>query len=90
MEAVVEKVATAHNISKKAAKELVHGVLDAIQSEVAAGNKVAFLGFGTFEKVHKKERESFNPATKTKVKYPATDVPKFKAGSKFKAAVKGA
>lgn len=89
MEAVVEKVASAHSISKAAAKELVKAVLEAIQSEVAAGNKVAFLGFGTFEKAHRKERESFNPATKSKVTYPATDVPKFKAGSKFKAAVKG-
>lgn len=89
MENVVEKVAAKHDISKKAAKELVQSVIGSIQEEVAEGRKVAFIGFGSFEKVHKKERRSFNPASKQLQTYPATDVPKFKAGSKFKAAVKG-
>jgi nucleoid DNA-binding protein len=88
MENVVEKLAAKHEISKKAAKELVLSVLDIIQTSVAAGETVRFIGFGTFEKVAKKERTSFNPASKKLETYPATTVPKFKPGSKFKAAVK--
>lgn len=88
MENVVEKLATKHSIPKKAAKELLSSVIEIIQSEVAAGNAVRFIGFGSFEKVQKKERKSFNPASKKLETYPATSVPKFKAGTKFKAAVK--
>lgn len=89
MENVVEKLAAKHNISKKDAKAVVHSFLEAVTEELKVGNKVAFLGFGTFEKVHKAERQSFNPKEKKVVTVPATDVPKFKAGSKLKAAVKG-
>lgn len=89
MDNVVEKLVAKHeNLTKKAAKELVNDTIAAIQELVAAGEAVRFIGFGTFEKVAKKERKSFNPASKELVTYPATVVPKFKAGTKFKAAVK--
>lgn len=88
MENVVEKLAVKHEIPKKAAKEFLSSVIEIIQAEVAAGNAVRFIGFGTFEKVAKAERKSFNPASKKLETYPATHVPKFKAGTKFKAAVK--
>ncbi len=89
MDNVVEKLVAKHEgLTKKAAKELVQDTIAAIQELVAAGEAVRFIGFGTFEKVAKKERQSFNPASKKLETYPATTVPKFKAGTKFKAAVK--
>ncbi len=88
MENVVEKIVAKHGMPKKAAKELVSDVIASIQELVAKGEAVRFIGFGTFEKVAKAERKSFNPASKQLETYPATVIPKFKAGTKFKAAVK--
>lgn len=88
MEAIVERIAAKHSISKAAAKELVKTFLEEVVTEVKTVGKVAFIGFGTFEKVAKKERQSYNPREKKVVTVPATVLAKFKAGSKFKEAVK--
>lgn len=88
MEAIVERIAAKHNISKAAAKELVKTFLEEVVTEVKTTGKVSFIGFGSFEKVEKKERLSYNPREKKVVTIPATTLPKFKAGSIFKAAVK--
>lgn len=89
MESFVEKLATKNGISKKAAKELVSSFIETLTEEIVESGKVPFLGFGTFEKVHKAARKSYNPKEKKIVEYPATILPRFKAGSKLKAAVKG-
>lgn len=88
MEKIVEIVAAEHNIAKTAAKELVKSVLDAIVKVTSEEGKVSFIGFGTFTKVNKAARNSFNPREKKLVEVPATTLPKFKAGTKFKEAVK--
>lgn len=88
MEAIVERIAAKHQISKAAAKELVKTFLDEVVEEVKTVGKVTFIGFGTFEKVDKAARNSFNPREKKIVEVPATTLPKFKAGTKFKEAVK--
>ena len=53
-----------------------------------AGDKVALIGFGTFEVATRAAREGFNPATKEKVQIPAKNVVKFKAGAALNDAVK--
>lgn len=88
MEAIVERIAAKHNISKAAAKELVKTFLDEVVTEVKTVGRVAFIGFGTFEKVEKAARNSYNPREQKVVVVPATTLPKFKAGTKFKEAVK--
>lgn len=84
MEKIVELVASKHSIPKKAAKELVNTVLDSIVEAVKTEGKVSFIGFGSFSKVEKPERQSYNPTKKAVVTIPATVLPRFKAGSKFK------
>ena len=88
MEAIVERIAAKHNISKAAAKELVKTFLDEVVTEVKTVGRVAFIGFVTFEKVEKAARNSYNPREQKVVVVPATTLPKFKAGTKFKEAVK--
>lgn len=90
MEKIVELVAAKHSIPKKAAKELVNSVLDSIVETVKTEGKVSFIGFGSFSKVDKPERQSYNPTKKATVTIPATTLPKFKAGSKFKQHLKEA
>jgi DNA-binding protein HU-beta len=74
---------------KKTATEAVNAVLDTIQSAVAKGDKVAITGFGVFEKAVRPARTARNPATGASIKVPKSSVPKFRAGSDFKAMVNG-
>jgi DNA-binding protein HU-beta len=72
---------------KKTAAEAVNAVLDAIQDTVARGDKVSITGFGVFEKQVRPARTARNPSTGAAVKVPKTSVPKFRAGTDFKARV---
>jgi len=72
---------------KKAAASAVEGLLDVIIREVAKGKKVGITGFGTFERAARAARIGRNPRTGASVKIKKTAVPKFKAGTKFRAVV---
>src|ERR1035437_9935707 len=74
---------------KKSATEAVNAVLEAIQSAVASGDKVAITGFGVFEKSERPARTARNPATGATIQVPKSSVPKFRAGADFKALVNG-
>jgi DNA-binding protein HU-beta len=75
---------------KKSATEALNAVLEAIQSAVASGDKVAITGFGVFEKSERPARTARNPATGDPIQVAASSVPKFRAGADFKALVNGA
>ena len=72
---------------KKSATEAVNAVLEAIQSAVASGDKVAITGFGVFEKSDRPARTARNPATGETINVAASSVPKFRPGADFKALV---
>ena len=72
---------------KRTATEAVNAVLDTIQTAVAKGDKVSITGFGVFEKTVRPARTARNPATGASIKVPKSSVPKFRAGSDFKAMV---
>jgi len=55
-----------------------------LSDELKKGEKVALLGFGTFEVKKKAAREGINPLTKQKIKIAASTVPAFKFGGAFK------
>jgi DNA-binding protein HU-beta len=74
---------------KKSATEAVNAVLEAIQSAVASGDKVAITGFGVFEKTDRPARTARNPATNEIIQVPASSAPKFRPGADFKALVNG-
>jgi DNA-binding protein HU-beta len=72
---------------KKAASAAVETVLDVIIRTVSAGEKVGITGFGTFERAARAARIGRNPRTGASVRIKSTAVPKFKAGTKFRAVV---
>jgi DNA-binding protein HU-beta len=78
--AVADRLGSSH----KAAEEAVTAFFDVIADTVAAGEKVAITGFGTFERVQRPARDARNPATGEAVHVPATFVPKFKVGAGFR------
>lgn len=75
-------------MSKKDVQAVLDTVLDEIRCQVAAGQEVAFIGFGTFKTATRKARQGRNPSTGEKMDIPASVIPKFAAGKAFKDAVK--
>ncbi len=82
--AVAEKT----GLSKKDATSALDAALDLIGDTLAKGEKLTFVGFGTFEVRKRAEREGRNPrdAGKT-IHIPAKTIPAFRAGKGLKAKV---
>ena len=81
---LVDGIIEATGWSRREAEEGLQAVLDTISDAVASGDRVAIPGFGTFEKRERAAREARNPQTGEKIKLKKTNVPAFKASSKFK------
>lgn len=84
---LVAAIAEKSGLSKKDAEKALAATLDSIIGAVKKGDKVALVGFGTFESRKRGARTGRNPRTKETIKIPATKVPAFKAGKGFKDAV---
>ena len=85
---LVAAVATKADLSKKDAEAAVKAVIDAVTEALADGDKVALVGFGTFEVKTRAARTGKNPRTGDTISIPASKVPSFKAGAALKNAVK--
>ena len=86
---LISKVAQGAGLSKKDAAAAVEQVFSAIETAVAAGDKVSITGFGVFERRERAARTGRNPRTKETVEIPASSVPAFKPGKAFKEKVNG-
>lgn len=84
---LVAAVAEKANLSKKDAEKALTAVLDSIVDAVADGDKVALVGFGTFETRERAARTGRNPRTNETITIAASKQPAFKAGKAFKDAV---
>ena len=84
---LISKVAESADLTKKDAEKAVSTVLDTITEALAAGDKVALVGFGTFEVRDRPARVGRNPRTKEEIQIAATKAPAFKAGKALKDAV---
>lgn len=85
---LVAAVATKAELSKKDADAAVKAVIDAVTEALKDGEKVALVGFGTFEVKTRAARTGKNPCTGEVINIPEAKVPSFKAGSALKDAVK--
>jgi DNA-binding protein HU-beta len=84
---LVDAVAEKASITKKDADAVLSAFLETIVEAVASGDKVTLVGFGSFEKRDRKEREGRNPKTGESMTIAATTVPGFSAGKLFKETV---
>lgn len=84
---LVAAVAAKAELSKKDAETAVSAVIDSITDALVDGDKVALIGFGTFEVKTRAARKGLNPRTKEEIDIPASKAPAFKAGKAFKDAV---
>ncbi|MBA1280317.1 HU family DNA-binding protein [Stutzerimonas stutzeri] len=73
--------------SKTEVERTVNSFLDVISKQLAAGNEVALMGFGTFSVKKRPARQGRNPQTGEPMQIAASTVPAFKAGNSLKSAV---
>jgi nucleoid DNA-binding protein len=84
---LVEILATKNELSKRAASDVLETLIETIQTAVKRGDPVQLIGFGTFKSAKRAARTGKNPSTGAALKIPASTVPKFVPGAKFKAVV---
>ena len=85
---LVSEVAAQTKLTKKDVSEAVDAVFEAIQEDLAKGEKVQLIRFGTFEVRDRAARKGRNPQTGAEIEIPASKVPAFKPGKALKDAVK--
>lgn len=81
---LVDRIAQKATVTKKQADAVLSAAIETIMEAVSEGDKVTLVGFGSFERRHRKEREGRNPKTGDKMVIPETEVPAFSAGKLFK------
>lgn len=86
---LVAAVAAKTNQKQATVENILSAALDTIVDAVAAGDKVIFTGFGSFEKRTRAARQGRNPATREVIEIPESSVPVFSAGKAFKDSVGG-
>ncbi|WP_283241586.1 MULTISPECIES: HU family DNA-binding protein [Lactobacillus] len=80
----IKMVATETDSSQKDVAKILDSAFNIIEDEVAKGNKIRFIGFGSFESRERSARKGRNPQTGAEIEIPATNIPAFKAGKEFK------
>lgn len=85
---LINAIAEKANLTKADAKAALDATVAAISEAIAANDKVALIGFGTFSVNEKGERTGINPRTKETITIAARKTVKFKAGSELNEAVK--
>ena len=81
---LVAAIAEKTELTKKEAEKALKAFTDIIAEELAKGEKIQLVGFGTFEVSERPAREGINPQTKKKITIAASKNPKFKAGKALK------
>lgn len=85
----ISRLAEQEGIEKKLAEKYAAAVIKAISDALVAGEKVQFVGFGSFEVRDRAEKKVRNPQTGEELMAAATKVPAFRAGKALKDAVAG-
>ena len=81
---LVNVVATETNIAKKDVDAVINATIKAITDALKEGDKVAIIGFGTFEAKATAEREGRNPKTGATITIAASKKPVFSASKVLK------
>ena len=81
VEKIIQKV---DGLSKAHAERVLDAIIESITESVAKGDEVSLVGFGNFKRAKRAERKGRNPKTGEVIQIPASKVPVFKAGKKFK------
>jgi DNA-binding protein HU-beta len=78
---LIDAMAAKANLSKVDTKAALEAFMDVTESTLAAGDRLALIGFGTFSVSNRPARKGRNPQTGKVIQIEAKKVVKFKAGS---------
>ncbi|MBR5336767.1 MAG: HU family DNA-binding protein [Lachnospiraceae bacterium] len=84
---LVAAMADKAGLSKKDTEKALKAFTDVVAAQLKKGNKIALVGFGTFEVAKRAARTGRNPQSGKEIKIPASKAPKFRAGKALKDAV---
>lgn len=85
---LIAKMAEKSGLTKKDAEKALNAFVETVTGALKAEDKIALIGFGTFETKKRAARKGKNPRTGEIISIPASKVPTFKAGQGLKNAVK--
>lgn len=71
------------------ANDVLSAILDEISNALNRGESVSLIGFGTFERRHRKARTGKNPQTGQAIQIAASNTVGFKPGKALKDSVNG-
>ena len=87
---LIDRMAEDAQLTKAQAGKALEAFLDAVQSGLIRGDRVALVGFGTFVLSERKARVVRDPRRGTQIQIPARRVARFSPGMELKAAIDGA
>lgn len=85
---LINAIAEKSGLTKADSKAALEAAVEAISAALAAGEKVALVGFGTFSVAEKAARTGINPRTKETIEIAAHKAVKFKQGAELAEKVK--
>ncbi|MCT6888454.1 MAG: HU family DNA-binding protein [Lactobacillus sp.] len=85
---LTKEVSAKLNSKQNEAEKVIDALIESIKDNLAKGEKVQIIGFGSFEVRNRAARKGRNPQTGETLTIPATKVPAFKPGKALKDAVK--
>ena len=83
----IEKLAKKTQLTKVQTESVLNATIELIQEAVSQGEEIKLVGFGTFDRAQRKERNGRNPKTGKNLVIPASQVPRFRPGKEFKSLV---
>ena len=86
---LVAAISEKAEIDKKSAEAALKAFTSTVAEELAKGEKIQLVGFGTFEVAERAARTGKNPRTGKSMKIAASKAPRFKAGKALKEEVNG-
>jgi DNA-binding protein HU-beta len=84
---LIAAIAAKSDLTKKDSEKALKAFEEAVTEELAKGEKVQLVGFGTFDVAERAAREGRNPQTGEPMPIPASKAPRFKVGKALKDAV---
>jgi DNA-binding protein HU-beta len=86
---LVDSIQKHTSVARADVDKVLGSLIQHTQVAVKKGERVALVGFGTFERQDRKARTARNPRSGAPVKVKATKIPRFRAGQGFKDVVAG-